>query len=210
MLYLFKGRFQKIIRWIGGDWMTANMATLGGCLFVVLTSACFFHGLSGAPLLLLAVPFCLLFRMVMNALDGMLAREHGTGSVAGEIWNEALDVLGDTICYGGLFFVTGGPRISLVLFLLAIWAAEFFGVMGRGMPGGVRRHETFFGGKPDRAIWMGCLALIVFFRPGFFEYIPLYLLVAFVFVVLTSGVRIQKTIAAARGREYKSYTWIGR
>jgi len=137
MLYLFKGRFQKIIRWIGGDWMTANMATLGGCLFVVLTSACFFHGLSGAPLLLLAVPFCLLFRLVMNALDGMLAREHGTGSVAGEIWNEALDVLGDTLCYGVLFFVTGGPRISLVLFSFGHLGC---GILWRDGPRNARRR----------------------------------------------------------------------
>jgi phosphatidylglycerophosphate synthase len=46
----------------------------------------------------------------MNALDGMLAREYQTGSVAGELCNEALDVIGDTICYGVLLFVPLGRK----------------------------------------------------------------------------------------------------
>lgn len=210
MLYLQKGRFQKTVRWIGGSWMTANQATLGGCVFILLTSAFFYLGMAHFPVLLLLIPLTLLFRMVMNTLDGMLAREHQTGTVAGEIWNEGLDVLGDTVCYGSLYFVPDGPRLSVFVFVLCIWAAEFFGVLGRGLPGGVRRHETFLGGKPDRAVWMGILALIVYFSPGFAVYVPAYLFLVSGFVVATCAVRIRKTIAAARGLQYKSYTWIGR
>ena len=133
MLYLGKGQFQKIVRWMAGSWMSANMATAFGCVFVVLTAASFYVGLSVQPLhfLLLCVPVFLLLRMGMNALDGMLSREYNTGTVAGEVWNEALDVLGDTVCYGVLYFVDGGPRLSLVAFLLAIWAAEFFWCIGQ-------------------------------------------------------------------------------
>jgi CDP-diacylglycerol--glycerol-3-phosphate 3-phosphatidyltransferase len=212
MLYLGKGYFQKVVRWMAGSWMTANMATALGCVFVALTAAGFYLGLSvqGLHFLLLCVPVFLFLRMGMNALDGMLAREYKTGTVAGEIWNEALDVLGDTVCYGVLYFVDDGPRLSLVVFLLAVWAAEFFGVLGKGMPNGSRRHETVFGGKPDRAIWMSGLAVILFFRPGFLEYGSVYLSVVTVFVILTSLIRIRKTIAVARGHQYESYTWIGK
>ncbi len=146
----------------------------------------------------------------MNALDGMLAREYGTGSVAGELFNEGLDVIGDTICYGSLFFVPDGPMLSLTLLLILSWMAEFFGVLGKGFPGGVRRHETFLGGKPDRAVWMSILALLLFFVPGFIGDVPYYLLTMSVFVFATSVIRIRKTLLAAKGEKYESYTWIGR
>ncbi len=212
MLYLAKGMFQKVVRWIAGSWMSANMATALGCVFVVLTATGFYLGLTvpALRLLLLCVPLFLVARMAMNALDGMLAREYNTGTVAGEIWNEALDVLGDTVCYGVLYFVPGGPRLSVVVLLLTIWAAEFFGVLGKSMPNGVRRHETLLGGKPDRAVWMSALALVLFFWPGFLAYSPVYLGVVSGFVVLTSAIRVRKTIVAGRGQEYQSYTWIGR
>jgi CDP-diacylglycerol---glycerol-3-phosphate 3-phosphatidyltransferase len=212
VLYLAKGKFQKIVRWIGGSWMTANMATALGCVCIALTATCFYVGLSAQSLrfLLLCVPVFLVLRMAMNALDGLLAREQKTGTVAGEIWNEALDVLGDTLCYGALYFVDEGPRLSLVVFLLAIWAAEFFGVLGKGMPNGSRRHETVLGGKPDRAVWMSVLALMLFFWPDVLPYSYIYLGIVSFFVVLTGLIRVRKIIAVARGQKYESFTWIGK
>jgi len=212
MLYLQKGNFQKVVRWLGGKWMTATQATVFGMVFVLLTSASFYVGLSveGWRWVLLLTPVFLILRMGMNALDGMLAREYDTGSVAGELFNEGLDVVGDTVCYGSLFFVPGGPMLSLTLLLILAWMAEFFGVLGKGLPGGVRRHETFLGGKPDRAVWMGILALLLFFRPAFLEHAPIYLLVMSAFVLATSILRIRKTLLVAKGKEYKSYTWVGR
>lgn len=211
-MYLTKGRFQNAVRWIAGSWMTANMATAFGCLFVALTAGAYYLGLTAPALrfLLLAVPLFLLLRLAMNALDGMLAREYDTGTVAGEICNEALDVLGDTVCYGVLYFVPDGPRLSIVVLVLAIWAAEFFGVLGKGMPNGVRRHEAILGGKPDRAIWMSALAVLLFLWPDLVRYSHYYLSFVTVFVLLTALARVRKTIDAARGHDYESYTWIGR
>ncbi|MEN6452418.1 MAG: CDP-alcohol phosphatidyltransferase family protein [Thermoguttaceae bacterium] len=212
MLYLQKGVFQKLVRWIGGRWMSANQATCFGILFVLLTAASFYLGLSygSCRWMLLLVPPCLILRMAMNALDGMLAREYGTGTVAGELFNEGLDVIGDTVCYGSLLFVPDGPQLSLTLFLILSWMAEFFGVLGKGLPGGIRRHETFLGGKPDRAVWMAILALLLFFIPGFVPSIPYYLLTVSLFVFGTSVIRIRKILLTTRGERYESYTWIGR
>lgn len=212
MLYLQKGNFQKVTRWIAGTWMTANQATLFGCVFIALASSSFYIGLTSQELrwTLLLVPFSLIMRMMMNALDGMLAREYKTGSVAGEVCNEGLDIIGDNICYGVLLFVPGIAKWPLVLFMLLSWAAEFWGVLGKSMPGGVRRHETFLGGKPDRAVWMGILALILFFNPGFITFTGHYFLVVCFFVFMTSVIRIKKILAEAEGKDYQSYTWIGR
>lgn len=212
MLYKQKGNFQKVVRWIGGKWMTANQATLGGIFFICFTSASFYFGLSGEEYrwLLLLFPAGLLLRMAMNTLDGMLSREYGTATVAGELFNEALDVIGDTVCYGALLFVPDTPFIAVTLLLVLIWMAEFFGVLGKSFPGGIRRHETFLGGKPDRAIWMSVLALILYFRPDFFKHADLYLLAMSFFVLLTSAIRVKKILDAAKGKKYESYTWIGK
>lgn len=212
MLYLQKGNFQKVVRWMAGSWMTANQATVFGICFVVLTSIGFYLGLTSNSYrwVLLLVPLFLIMRMAMNALDGMLAREYGTGSVAGEIFNEALDIVGDTICYGSLFFVPDAPHVELTLFIILAWMAEYVGVLGKGFPGGVRRHETFLGGKPDRAVWMGALALLLYFLPRMQSYIGAYLLIVSCFVFLTSVVRVRKTISESKGKNYESYTWIGR
>ncbi len=212
MLYLQKGVFQKVVRGLGGRWMTANQATCFGVLFVLLTSLSFYFGLSYEQCrwTLLLVPPFLVLRMAMNALDGMLAREYGTGNVAGELFNESLDVIGDTVCYGSLFFVPDGPQLSLTLLLILCWMAEFSGVLGKGFPGGVRRHETFLGGKPDRAVWMSVLALLLFFYPGFIHGVAYYLLTMSFFVFMTSVIRIRKILLTAKDKEYESYTWIGR
>lgn len=212
MLYKQKGNFQKVVRWIGGKWMTANQATVGGIFFILLTATSFYVGLTqdGLRWLLCLVPVGLLLRMVMNTLDGMLSREYKTATVSGELLNEALDVVGDSVCYGVLLLIPNPPCLTVTLLLVLIWMAEFFGVLGKSFPGGIRRHETFLGGKPDRAIWISILAGILFFFPGFFEYINFYLLGMSFFVLLTSLIRVKKILDTAKGKQYESYTWIGR
>lgn len=212
MLYKVKGGFQKVVRWIAGSWMTANMATVFGVMFICLTSAGFYIGFTYTEYrwVLLLVPFFLLFRMVSNTLDGMLSREYKTATVAGELWNETLDIIGDMVCYGIILFVPGSPRIYLTVFLILTWAAEFFGVLGKSMPGGIRRHDTIGGGKPDRAVWMGIFALIVYFKPGFFNFMNFYMIGVSVLIALTCILRIRKILLAARGKKYTSHTWIGK
>ncbi|WBF66517.1 CDP-alcohol phosphatidyltransferase family protein [Desulfovibrio subterraneus] len=212
MLYLQKGNFQKVVRWLGGSWMTANQATILGMVFVFLVALSLFLGLrfEACRWMLVFTPIFLVLRMAMNALDGMLAREYQTGSVAGELCNEALDVIGDTICYGVLLFVPQLPDMPVFIFIVLIWMAEYFGVLGKSLPGGVRRHETFFGGKPDRAIWIGAFALLCYLFPGFIEYGGIYISIVCCFVLMTSLVRIKKTLKVAEGKKYESYTWIGR
>lgn len=192
--------------------MTANMASWLGMLFVALTGFSFYTGLTDPRLrfLLICVPVFLFFRMMMNALDGMLSREYSTATVAGEIFNEAMDIFGDMVCYGSLLFVPGKHTPSIVVFLLLCWAAEFFGVLGKGMPNGVRRHETFMGGKADRAAWMGILAVLLIVFPDFHRYTGLYTGAASSFVFATCVIRVRKTIEAAKGRTYTSFTPVGR
>ncbi|MBN2216297.1 MAG: CDP-alcohol phosphatidyltransferase family protein [Pirellulales bacterium] len=212
MLYTQKGNFQKFCRWIGGRWMTANQATALGIFFVLLASGSFYAGLTfeGFRWVLLLAPVMLLLRMAMNTLDGMLSREYGTATVAGELWNETLDIVGDTLCYGSLLFIPDSPRPAVTVFLVLTWAAEYFGVLGKSMPGGQRRHETFLGGKPDRAVWMSLLAVILYFSPAFQAYLGYYLLGVSALILLTCVIRVRMILKQAKGQPYESFTWVGK
>lgn len=212
MIYRLKARFQQAIRGLAGSWMTPDRALFGGGAVTLLAGGALYAGLAlpeGRPLLL-AVPPLLLLRMALNALDGMLARERGEASALGEVLNEAIDVVGDTAAYGVLYFVPGSPRLAVVLFLLATWAAEFFGVLGKGLPGGVRRYEALFGGKPDRAFWVALLALLLYLRPGWWRWAGAYLAFVSALVAVTALWRAWAAVREARGRAYDARTPIGR
>jgi len=212
MLYLIKGNFQKIIRHVAGSWMTPNEATFFGIIFIVLTAFGYYLGFTYANLrfCLLLVPVFLFMRMMMNALDGLLSREYKLASVSGELLNEGVDVVGDMLCYGILYFVDGVPKLELIIYLMLIWTAEFFGVLGKSMPGGVRRYENVLSGKPDRALWMGLFSIILFFCPQFMKYAGYYFMGLSVLLLLTCILRIKKILACARGKKYESYTWVGK
>lgn len=212
MLYLIKGNFQKTIRWMAGSWMTPNVATLLGIVFIILTALGYYLGFTYDNLrfCLLLVPVFLFMRMCMNALDGLLSREYKLASAAGELLNEGVDTIGDMLCYGILYFVEGIPKVSLVIYLMLIWAAEFFGVLGKSMPGGSRRYENVFSGKPDRALWMGLFSIILFFNPQFMKYTGYYFIGLSGLLALTCILRIKKILECSRGKKYESYTWVGK
>jgi phosphatidylglycerophosphate synthase len=55
--------------------------------------------------LLLAVPFLAVLRLIMNLVDGQMARRTGTTHPMGEVLNEVGDHLSDILFVGGLAFV---------------------------------------------------------------------------------------------------------
>jgi CDP-diacylglycerol---glycerol-3-phosphate 3-phosphatidyltransferase len=105
------------------------------------------------------LPPWLFVRMAANAIDGMLAREHGSASPLGAVLNELCDVLSDAALY--LPFATvapfGWPAVTLVVLLAML--AEMAGVLGLAYGHG-RRYEGPLG-KSDRALAFGALALWV-------------------------------------------------
>ncbi|MFW5782658.1 MAG: hypothetical protein ACOCWO_05150, partial [Candidatus Muiribacteriaceae bacterium] len=98
----------------------------------------------------------------------------------------------------------------VVLFLISIWTAEFFGVMGKALPGNKRRYETIAGGKPDRAFWTGLMALILYFYPKFIHYTSHYFYFMSFLVILTGLRRVKNILRISRGKDYRSYTFSGR
>jgi len=107
----------------------------------------------------LLIPIWLFLRMALNAIDGMLAREHDMQSALGGILNELTDVLADAALYLPFAFVPGiSPLIVVAVVILSI-LTEMAGVVAVQV-GASRRYDGPMG-KSDRAFVFGFLALLL-------------------------------------------------
>lgn len=159
-VYQLKPAFQRTLRPIVG-----RLAALGVTAnAVTVTAAALSIGVGAAVAVwpdrawpLIAVPVLLLVRMALNAIDGMLAREHDQRSRLGAILNELGDVVSDAALYLPFAFVAGfEPMLVVGVVVLAV-ISEMTGVIGVQI-GASRRYEGPMG-KSDRAVVFGALAL---------------------------------------------------
>jgi len=161
----FQALLRPLVRTLARAGITANQVTVGAAVlsggvgaWVALTG--------GSRAALLAVPATLFVRMALNAIDGMLAREHNQKSRLGAILNEVGDVVADAALYLPLALVPGVPAAWIVLAVVLAIVSELVGVLGTQV-GGSRRYDGPMG-KSDRAFVLGavCLALGCGLRPG--------------------------------------------
>jgi CDP-diacylglycerol--glycerol-3-phosphate 3-phosphatidyltransferase len=108
--------------------------------------------------LLLIAPV-LFIRMALNAIDGMLAREHHQASKLGAILNELGDVLSDAALYLPLALVPGIEPVWVVLAVLLAVISEMTGVVAVQI-GAARRYDGPMG-KSDRALVFGAVSLLL-------------------------------------------------
>ncbi len=161
-IYDIKPAFQHLLRpltrTLATAGVTANQVTVAAALLSAGVGACicFFPG-ARWPLLLL--PACLFVRMALNAIDGMLAREHHMKSRLGAVLNEIGDVAADTALYLPLALVPGfSPGLVVAITILAL-LSEMTGVVAVQI-GATRRYDGPMG-KSDRAFVFGLLALLL-------------------------------------------------
>ena len=156
-VYELKPAFQSLLRplvgWLAGAGVTANVVTIAATVLSLGLGAAIV-AIRGAPAVLLMLPVLLAVRMGLNAIDGMLAREHGQKSRLGFVLNELGDVISDAALYLP-FVVVLGPIWALPVVLFPI--AEFAGVLALAL-GGERRYDGPMG-KSDRAVVYSLLAV---------------------------------------------------
>jgi CDP-diacylglycerol--glycerol-3-phosphate 3-phosphatidyltransferase len=200
-IYDLKPRFQALFRPLSDalvrSGLRANDVTLGALL---LSTA---HGAwlalmptSRWPLLLL--PVTLFLRMAMNAIDGMMAKEHGQVSPGGAVLNELSDVIADAALYLPFALISGLDAPLAVLVVVAGIVAEMAGALGP-MIGAQRRYDGPLG-KSDRAFAFGLLAVLIGIgiAPGLWS--TLYLVALLLLSALTVFNRARTAVAEARGR----------
>ena len=161
-IYDLKPRFQARLRPLADRLAKAGVTANGVTLAALGLSLA--HGAwlalmpsSRWPFLLL--PVTLFLRMGLNAIDGMMAREHGMKSPEGAVLNELGDVVSDVALYLPFALVAGVNASLVVLVVISGIIGEMAGALGP-LLGGMRRYDGPLG-KSDRAFAFGLLGFLI-------------------------------------------------
>jgi CDP-diacylglycerol--glycerol-3-phosphate 3-phosphatidyltransferase len=159
-IYDLKPRFQRLLRPVTrrlvGAGATANQVTVAAFGLSLLVGALIALS-GGAPRILLSVPVMMLGRMALNAIDGMLAREHDMKSPQGAILNDLCDVGSDAALYLPFALIPGVEPWQAVGIVVLSGLGEMAGVVAVQI-GASRRYDGPMG-KSDRAFVFGSVSL---------------------------------------------------
>ena len=161
-IYDLKPRFQALLRpiviYFAEKGYTPNQITWAALILSLIAGGLIVLTV-GARGALILVPFVLFIRMALNAIDGMLAKEHQMQSDGGAILNEMSDVVSDVALYLPFALIPGVSAVWVVLFVITAIFTEMAGVLGWA----VKQDRRYDGpmGKSDRAFVMGLIALLL-------------------------------------------------
>ena len=201
-VYKLKPKFQQLLHpllvWLHQKKVTANEITIVAIVFSLGIGVLFWEA-SSVPLFFLALPIGLLIRMILNALDGMMAREFGQTSRLGEILNELGDVVSDVFIFFPLLKYHPESLYLVVGFIVLSVLNEFAGVMGKVL-GGERRYEGPMG-KSDRALLVGIYGLLAYFGVHIATYSQVIFGIVIALLLLSTFIRLKKGLYAAKPTE---------
>jgi CDP-diacylglycerol--glycerol-3-phosphate 3-phosphatidyltransferase len=198
-IYGLKPKFQNLLRPVGNTLaragVTANQVTVAGMALSFATGVAIFHFRSARSLLLL--PPVLGLRMALNAIDGLLAREHHQKTAVGALLNELGDVFSDAALYLPLAMVSGfAPALVVLIVLLAV-LSEMTGVVGVQI-GASRRYDGPMG-KSDRAFVFALLGLFLGLDLPIVPVVRYVLWFVLVLLLLTIANRARQALGELRG-----------
>jgi len=194
----FQNLLRPIVRALVRTGVTANQVTLFALALSLATGAAIAWWRN--PRVLLLLPAVLLLRMALNAMDGMLAREHNQKTPLGAILNELGDVIADAGLYAPLALVPGFPPWLVFAVVLLAILSEMAGVIGVQI-GASRRYDGPMG-KSDRAFIFGLMGLLLGLRVPIARWIPYVLAVVAVLLALTIANRARGSL-----RELRASAW---
>jgi CDP-diacylglycerol--glycerol-3-phosphate 3-phosphatidyltransferase len=192
--YNIKPKFQQLLKpLLEGLYklkITANQITLSAILLSVIIGVNFWLHPSGMALLLVA--FGLLFRMALNALDGMMARTYNMQSKLGEVLNEFGDIVSDLFIYIPLIKLAGAKWYIVIGFIMLSTLNEFAGILAKVI-GGERRYDGPMG-KSDRALLIGALCLTYYFWGGVYLYVNYIFTFSMLLLLLSTYNRLKNSL----------------
>ena len=161
-IYQLKSAFQDILRpltrALAAAHVTANHVTLAALALSGLIGGVIATHPDQTSLLLL-LPGTLFIRMALNAIDGMLAREHDMTTRLGAVLNELSDVVSDTALYLPLALLPAFNHWLVVGLVILAVMVEMVGVVAIQI--GASRNYAGPMGKSDRAFAFGLIALLL-------------------------------------------------
>jgi CDP-diacylglycerol--glycerol-3-phosphate 3-phosphatidyltransferase len=108
------------------------------------------------PGLLLLVPVAVAVRLVLNLLDGAVARRTATSHPRGELYNEVGDRVGDVLLLGAPALLPGVEGRAVLLGVLFAVLASYVGITVRAA-GGPRLYHGILA-KPGRMVLLAVAA----------------------------------------------------
>ena len=193
-IYQLKPKFQSLlrplVRKLAVFGVTANQVTITAMLLSVATSISLLWFSNIYYLWLL--PLILLIRMALNAVDGMLAREHDQQSKLGTFLNEVADIISDLALLSTLLIIPQINAVILLMFMALAVIAEFCGVMGP-MVGSTRQYQGPMG-KSDRAFMLSLIVIFAVCFPAYLSFINSGLLIAILLSMVTIFNRVKAAI----------------
>jgi CDP-diacylglycerol--glycerol-3-phosphate 3-phosphatidyltransferase len=161
-IYQIKPRFQALlrplVRSLAAGGVTANQVTLAAAVLSIAAGAVLAYK-ADQPRVWFLLPLVLFLRMALNAIDGMLAREHNQKSPLGAYLNELCDVISDAALYLPFALVPGVESVAVVVAVVLAALSEMAGVVAIQV-GAERRYDGPMG-KSDRAFAFGLLAFLL-------------------------------------------------
>jgi CDP-diacylglycerol--glycerol-3-phosphate 3-phosphatidyltransferase len=198
-IYDLKPKFQALLRPLSDALARAGVSANGVTLAALALSLAHGAWLALAPQSrwpFLLLPVTLFVRMALNALDGMMAREHGMASPAGAVLNELGDVISDAALYLPFALVAGVNAALVVLVVILAIIGEMAGALGPLL--GAQRCYDGPLGKSDRAFAFGLLAVLIGVGIGPGVWSTFMLAVLLVLGGLTIVNRARSIVAAAK------------
>ncbi|PBC02430.1 CDP-alcohol phosphatidyltransferase family protein [Mesorhizobium sp. WSM3860] len=153
----FQDRLRPLVNRLAAMGMTANSITVAAALLSIAAGTAI-AALPGWSPLLFLIPLVLFARMALNAIDGMLAREHGQATTLGMYLNEICDVVSDLALILPFAAFAQFGAWGVVAFAIAAALTEFAGVLG--IAAGIGRNYAGPFGKSDRALALGVVAVL--------------------------------------------------
>jgi CDP-diacylglycerol--glycerol-3-phosphate 3-phosphatidyltransferase len=191
-VYDLKPKFQALIRPVA-----VRLNSLGVSPNAITISAVFLSAFMGYLLYrqaewkfaLLIVPILYLVRMMLNALDGIIANDFDKKSKLGEILNELGDVISDVVIFIGLLGFKEINVIVLICFISLSIINEFSGILHKT----VYDTRTYHGpmGKSDRALIIGLFCILVYFFSSLELHLTIILIICCLLLLLSSYNRIK-------------------
>jgi CDP-diacylglycerol--glycerol-3-phosphate 3-phosphatidyltransferase len=203
-IYELKPRFQALLRpiagWLAAHRVTANQITIA-TLILSLAGGALVTAFPQSRGVLLIMPAVYFVRMALNAIDGMLAREHHMKSPLGAVLNELGDVLADAALYLPLVAVDGVLAGPVVAFVVLGIVSEMAGVVAVQI-GAQRRYDGPLG-KSDRAFVVGAIyfALGIGVEAGRWVDVAFVILAALALVTTLNRSRRALTSVGAAGTQ---------
>jgi len=199
-IYDLKPRFQALLRpvcaWLASKGVSPNQVTLLALLLSV-ASGVWILNVPDSPLPYLWLPVALFLRMALNAIDGMLAREHNQKSPEGALLNEVGDVVSDIVLYLPLAYAPGLLPEMVVLIVILSALTEAAGLAALLV--GASRNYRGPMGKSDRAFVFGLLSFLIGIRVPLGSVSPWILGLVILLLVLTVWNRCRSALRESTG-----------